>query len=347
MVDVLLTHSNHLFHDRKQVQKMQPYPPLQTLLAAACLRRKGYSVAVFDSTLDEPEAGFKRSLALHRPRLVAVVEDNFNFLTKMCLLRNRELAFWFAQTACEAGVPAIVNGADATDHAADYLDAGFDCVLRGEVEETLGEAARYFIEAAGELSGVRGIAYRDGTRLEFTEPRAPIADLDFLPGPAWDLLDAEPYRRAWTTAHGYFSLNLVSSRGCPYRCNWCAKPIWSDQYRCRSPRLVAEEMLEVKTRFQPDHLWFADDIFGTGCGRDPAVPAYVWPGPAYEMGYDGHCPRSDAGAATIAPNRPAARRRCVFRLPPTVPSCWGRFSATAGLDASMMDRHEWRDGEEG
>ena len=46
MVDVLLTHSNHLYNDRKQVRKMQPYPPLQTLLAAACLRREGYRVAL-------------------------------------------------------------------------------------------------------------------------------------------------------------------------------------------------------------------------------------------------------------------------------------------------------------
>ena len=46
--------------------------------------------------------------------------------------------------------------------------------------------------------------------------------------PAWDLLDADPYRAAWKPAHGYFSMNMVSSRGCPYRCNWCAKPIWGD-----------------------------------------------------------------------------------------------------------------------
>src|SRR5262249_43832321 len=125
MADVLLTHSNHLFNDRKQVRKMQPYPPLQTLLAAACLRREGYDVALFDSTLEAPEAGFERALAAHRPRMIAVVEDNFNFLTKMCLLRNRELAYWMAATARRAGIPAIVNGSDATDHAAGYMHAGF------------------------------------------------------------------------------------------------------------------------------------------------------------------------------------------------------------------------------
>src|ERR1035438_9537220 len=79
--------------------------------------------------------------------------------------------------------------------------------------------------------------------------------------PAWDLIDAGPHRQAWTSAHGYFSINMVSSRGCPYRCNWCAKPIWGDSYHRRSARLVAEEMQEIKARFGPDHLWFADDIF--------------------------------------------------------------------------------------
>src|SRR5690349_11224171 len=139
MVDVLLTHSNHLFHDRKQVRKMQPYPPLQTLLAGACLRRAGLTVALFDPTLEAPEPGFRRALQQHRPRIVAVCEDNFNFLTKMCLLRNRELAWWMAQTARDTGVTAIVNGADASDHADEYLRAGFDCVMKGEVEDTIVE----------------------------------------------------------------------------------------------------------------------------------------------------------------------------------------------------------------
>ncbi len=93
-VDILLTHSNHLYSDRKQVRKMQPYPPLQTLIAAARLRECGYTVALLDVTLTaSPEREFQAALETHRPRLVAVVEDNFNFLTKMCLMRNRELAF--------------------------------------------------------------------------------------------------------------------------------------------------------------------------------------------------------------------------------------------------------------
>jgi anaerobic magnesium-protoporphyrin IX monomethyl ester cyclase len=263
MADVLLTHSNHLLSDRKQARKMQPYPPLQTLLAAACLRREGYEVALFDPALTDPESGFVEALERHRPRVVAVCEDNFNFLTKMCLLRNRELAEWMARTARSAGVPAIVNGADASDRAREYLAAGFEYVLEGEVEEAIVEVTRLLLSGGTPSHGMRGVAFLDkhSGEMRHTPRRAPITDLDGLPMPAWDLIDAAPYRAAWAAAHGYFSLNMVSSRGCPYRCNWCAKPIWGDSYHCRRAKLVAEEMLELKTRFQPDHLWFADDIF--------------------------------------------------------------------------------------
>src|SRR5579872_724860 len=262
MVDILLTHSNHLFYDRKQVRKMQPYPPLQTILAAACLRRQGYEVALFDSTLEAPEAGFEAALAKHRPRIVAVCEDNFNYLTKMCLLRNRELAFWMARKCVEAGVPSVVNGSDASDHAGEYLRAGFSYVVTGEVEAGIVEITRYQLEKkTGVEACPTSISFLEAGQVRHTPPRPPLADLDSLPMPAWDLIDAEPYRRAWTGAHGYFSINLVSSRGCPYRCNWCAKPIWGDTYHCRPARLVAAEMLEVKQRFHPDHLWMADDIF--------------------------------------------------------------------------------------
>ena len=57
-------------------------------------------------------------------------------------------------------------------------------------------------------------------------------------------------------------MNVVASRGCPYRCNWCAKPLFGDSYRHHSADRVAAEMGCLKDLFQPDQLWFADDIFG-------------------------------------------------------------------------------------
>src|SRR5580693_5006944 len=138
MAEILLTHSNHIFADPKQVRKMTPYPPLQTLLAAAVLRERGYSVALCDVALcASPEEEFRSALERERPRIVAVIEDNFNFLTKMCLTRNRELAFRMAEMAREAGVRAVVNSADATDRPAEYLRAGFETVIGGEVEGAL------------------------------------------------------------------------------------------------------------------------------------------------------------------------------------------------------------------
>jgi radical SAM superfamily enzyme YgiQ (UPF0313 family) len=258
MADVLLTHSNHLYSDPKQVRKMQPYPPLQTLWAAAVLEEAGIDVALFDSTLNAPEAGFEEALARHAPRLVAVCEDDFNFLSKMCLGRNRELTFWLAAQAREHGIPVAVHGSDASDHVAEYIDAGLDAVLIGEVEMTLLELARQ-----APYSSIRGLAYRQDRagRIQVNPPRPLRTDLDTLPLPAWHLVDTAQYRRAWVAAHGYFSLNIASSRGCPYRCNWCAKPIHGNTYHTRSARSVACEMHYLKTCVGADHIWFADDIF--------------------------------------------------------------------------------------
>jgi anaerobic magnesium-protoporphyrin IX monomethyl ester cyclase len=257
-MNVLLTHSNHIFYDEKQRRKMEPYPPLQTLLAAAVLREAGMAVRVCDIAFDRPEETLTNAIRDAAPCLVVVCEDDFNFLTKMCLSRNRELAFWTAKLAREYGCPSAVHGSDSSDRVDDYLRAGFNYVLIGEVEDTLRELA------GGRLpEQVAGLAYRDPNtgKTRRTPPRAMRTRLDELPLPAWDLIDLNQYRDAWRTHHGYFSLNLVSSRGCPFRCNWCAKPIWGNHYRVHSAVSIAEEMLHLKTKYSPDHIWFADDIF--------------------------------------------------------------------------------------
>ncbi|HSU30417.1 MAG TPA: radical SAM protein [Bryobacteraceae bacterium] len=258
MSEVLLTHSNHLFNDDKQVAKMQPYPPLQPLLAAAALRSAGISIAFCDVTFQEPGQAFEQSLRDHSPQLVVVCEDDFNFLSKMCLGRNREVAFSMAQVAKAAGHVVAVHGPDSTDHIEAYLNAGFDYVLVGEVENTIVDLAQQW-----RPSEIPGLAYYDQKTgsVRYTPPRPLNSKLDSLPLPAWDLVDMDQYRQAWLGAHGYFSLNMVSSRGCPFHCNWCAKPTYGNHYHVRSPRLVAEEMRYLKTAFRPDHIWFADDIF--------------------------------------------------------------------------------------
>jgi len=265
VADVLLTHSYHLYFDRKQTRKMQPYPPLGTLYAAALLRSAGISVALFDTMLNNPEEKFQSVLDEHCPRIVVIYEDNFNYLSKMCLTRMREVAYHILEASRQAGSTVLVNGSDASDHVADYLEKGFRCVLLGEGEWTLLELVQQLLrDNASDVSHIAGLAYvhsETGEQVR-TPSRSLMGDLNLLPMPARDLIDVQQYKTAWKSSHGFVSFNIVSSRGCPYRCNWCAKPIYGDHFSVRSPRSVAEEMRILKYDCGAEHLWFADDIFG-------------------------------------------------------------------------------------
>lgn len=260
MADVLLTHSYHLPYDPKQVRKMQPYPPLGTLYAASVLRQHGLDVALFDTMLEEPESGFAEALRRYRPRVVAIYEDNFNFLSKMCLTRMREVAFEMLYQAHRSGALVLAHGSDAADHSSEYLERGFDFVLSGESEWTLAELATMLLKQRDPCD-VPGLAFWKHAHGMVVQRQAP-AMRHSLPAPARDLVNIENYRRAWHEAHGFFSLNAIASRGCPFRCNWCAKPIYGDTHRANPAASVAEEMRELKEKYHADHVWFADDIFG-------------------------------------------------------------------------------------
>jgi len=80
--------------------------------------------------------------------------------------------------------------------------------------------------------------------------------------PAWDLIDIPAYRAIHLEHRGYFSLNISTTRGCPFKCNWCAKPIYGNRYNARSPQHVVRELRWLKEQYDFDHIWFCDDIFG-------------------------------------------------------------------------------------
>ena len=264
---VLLAHSYFLRYDPKQSRKMKPYAPLSTLIAAALLRRNGRPFAFFDSMLSEGVDEFRDLLHAARPKVVGLLEDNFNFLTKMCTTRMRQAAFEMIAAAKSAGARVVVNGSDAIDQTAAYLHVGADAVILGEAEETfLDVTTRWSEDPDADLSGVPGLAIAGPaaapSSIRRTPPRRTIKDLDALPFPAWDLIDVEQYRIAWTPAHGRLSWNVCTSRGCPYDCNWCAKPVFGRRYTQRSAANVAEELAQLRRAVAPDHVWFADDIFG-------------------------------------------------------------------------------------
>ncbi len=264
MTQVLLGQSYFLRFDPKLWQAVQPYPPLGTMYAASFLRERGYSVALFDAMLAESEEEWAEALDKYHPQFAVLFEDNFNYLSKMCLLRMRQAAFCMIHMAKQRGCKVILCGADATDHADAYLKQGADFVLLGEGEGTLVELLGW-LEGRSEkpLEQILGLAYTgENGVVARTARRADIRDLDALPFPAWDLVDVPAYRKIWLDKHGYYSMNMVTTRGCPFHCNWCAKPIWGQRYNSRSPQDVVAEMSWLKETYQPDHIWFADDIFG-------------------------------------------------------------------------------------
>jgi anaerobic magnesium-protoporphyrin IX monomethyl ester cyclase len=262
-VDVLLGQSYFLRFDPKLWAGMQPYPPLGTLYAASYLRGRGYSVDLFDAMLAESEAEWDQALQRAQPKVAVLYEDNFNYLSKMCLLRMRQAAFSMIGMARQRGCTVVVAGSDATDHAQAYIDAGADYVLIGEGEETLAEVLDVVLHnQPTPLDNILGLARAENGQLHVNPRRPDLKDLDTLPFPAWDLVDIPRYRTIWLEHHGYYSMNVATSRGCPYHCNWCAKPIWGQRYHVRSAENVASEIAWLKRTFKPDHIWFVDDIFG-------------------------------------------------------------------------------------
>jgi anaerobic magnesium-protoporphyrin IX monomethyl ester cyclase len=267
MLSILVGHSYFLRFDQKQWQRAKPYPPLATLQVAARLRHAGHTVTLFDAMLAQDTAEYARQLRRDTPQLVVLYEDNYNYLSKMCLATMRAAACRMITAARRNGARVIVAGSDASDAPQAYLAAGAEVVLIGEGLATLGILVERLDSCAqlptSELvAGLRGVA----SGSDRNDPRANLQALPLqaYPAelPAWDLIDVERYRALWRAAHGYFSLNIAASRGCPFRCNWCAKPIWGNRYLQRPAVDVAAEMTYLKRAFAPDHVWFADDIFG-------------------------------------------------------------------------------------
>lgn len=258
---ILITHSYFLKLDPKQWNAESPYAPLATLYAASFLREKGYSVKVADIQFADSPTEIIQHFEEFKPDVFVIYEDGFNYLTKMCLTNMREAAFSMINYAREISIPVIISGSDASDHAAEYCEKGANFIILGEAERTLLETIEH-IQLQKNISTVAGLAYVENGKLVKTLPRTVTRQLDELPKPAWDLINMEPYRKIWLKAHGYFSINLVTTRGCPYKCNWCAKPIYGNRYNSHSPAYIVNLIKETKAALHYDHVWFADDIFG-------------------------------------------------------------------------------------
>lgn len=259
---ILFAHSYFLRFDPKQWALSQPYAPLGTLFAAAVMREQGHEVSFFDTMFVHNPEEISAKLDECAPDIFVIYDDGFNYLTKMCLTNMREAAFTMSKIAKQKGCKVIVSSSDATDHFEQYLEAGADFIIIGEGEISLQELVTAIGSASEDYTGIHGLAFQQNGYIVKTLKRNVLTDLDSLPLPAWDLVNIEPYREMWMRSSGYFSINIATTRGCPFKCNWCAKPIYGNRYNSRSPQQVVKEIRLLKEKFNFNHIWFCDDIFG-------------------------------------------------------------------------------------
>jgi len=251
-MDCLLTHGFFLGEDPKELQIMKPYAPLGILYLASHLRARNFSVEVFDTTFSSwPE--LEKLLARERPAVLGIYA---NLMTRGSVVR-------ILRAAKEAGWKTVVGGPEPGAYAEEYLAAGADVVVIGEGEVTLEELLPILRSGSNEdLSRVHGIAFRgeDG-RVGRTSPRAQIPDIDAQPWPSREAIRIERYLETWRQYHGAGSVSMITARGCPYECQWCSHEVYGKTHRRRKAASVVDELEWILERYNPDMLWFADDVF--------------------------------------------------------------------------------------
>jgi len=252
MADILLTHGYFLAEDEKERQIMKPYPPLGLLYLSAFLKGGGFSVEIFDSTFEE----FSALDARFANAPGGVVGIYTNLMTRRNVLRIVRAAKLHRWTV-------VLGGPESANYIAEYLDAGADVIVTGEGEVTLTELLRTLPQAGvHRLHAVHGIAFRDEDgHVVSTAARVRVPDIDSLPFPDREAIDHDRYLTAWKTHHGASSINLITARGCAYKCNWCSHAVYGHSHRRRSPANVADEMQWIIDRYDPDQVWYADDVF--------------------------------------------------------------------------------------
>ncbi|SEQ12556.1 B12-binding domain-containing radical SAM protein [Flavobacterium urocaniciphilum] len=261
MSSILFSHSYYYKLDAKQWKNKMPFPPLGTLYAASLLRNNGFEVNLFDTNLRDNPYEIESILKESKPKFLVIYDDGFNYLTKMCLTNMREACFEMIKIGKSYNCNIIVCSSDATDHYEKYLNQGADFVIRGEGELTLLELVNA-LERNQSYQEIQGIVFKDNSEIKVNSSRNVLQHLDDLPLPAWDLVDMESYKNVWKQSKQEFTLNIATTRGCPYKCNWCAKPIYGNRYNAHSPEYIVNEIKFLKEKFGVSRFWICDDIFG-------------------------------------------------------------------------------------
>jgi len=223
------------------------FPPLGISYLAASLQAAGHEVRLIDCTFLDRKEALKQAL-----RVKAEVVGIY------CMVSMLEDCLWFAEQLRADCRLLVAGGPLPTCNPEIFLDH-FDVVVRGEGEQTMPELLR--LHAQGSVLGaVAGIATRTKGGLFFSAERAFTRDLDSIPFPARELLPNESYIAYGKKKYGTSVTTVMSTRGCPYRCEFCSNVVFGGSYRERSPRNVVDE-IETALALGYERISFADDVF--------------------------------------------------------------------------------------
>lgn len=239
------------------------FPPLGLGYIASSLRLAGHEVEILDCTFLEEEEARGRAIA-SGAEVVGIYS--------MVSMQNEALRF--ARLLRKRSDLLMAGGPQASSDPIPFLN-DFDLAVVGEGEETVLEILRAF-EDGSDISSVKGIAYRRGRfggsapnprELKdpqggpmMTEPRPHREDLDQIPFPARDLFPNEEYISYWRRRFGRACAAVITTRGCPFSCEFCSRSVFGTSYRERSPGNVLDEVEEVLD-LGYDQIHFADDVF--------------------------------------------------------------------------------------
>ncbi len=252
-MDILLTHGYFLYEDPHERQIMKPYPPLGILYISSFLKKLGFDVAVFDTTF-QTMAAFEAYIQQEHPSLVGIYT---NMMTKRAVLQ-------MTRFCKQHGCTVILGGPDPAYYAEDYLRHGADIIVVGEGEMTLAELIPHIAQKGMTgLDHIQGIVFINGAdKVIETLPRPLMPDLSQHPWADREAIDIPEYMRIWKEHHGKSSISVIHARGCPYTCTWCSHSVFGNTHRRRTPDDAADELLWIKERYNPDLIWYADDVFG-------------------------------------------------------------------------------------
>ncbi|MGZ4885716.1 MAG: B12-binding domain-containing radical SAM protein [Halobacteriota archaeon] len=204
-------------------------PPIGLAYLGAFLRESDHRVSIIDAEAE----GLNKAQILERVNKADLVG-----ITTTAPAYNSALELTNLIKQSHNKTTVVLGGPQATFLDRECLErSAADAVVRGEGESTMLDIATSI--ESGDISDVEGTTARDGDTIIRNPERKLIADLDDIPFPARDLLPLEKYLPV-------NSAGIVSSRGCPFRCIFCASSkLYDKKFRSRSAQNVFQEVAQL------------------------------------------------------------------------------------------------------